>query len=48
MPENTGLFALFLIGSTIRCTKTMITHYDFHDLCCIFPRCSYEELQLPL
>jgi hypothetical protein len=24
----------------------MITHYDFHDLCCIFPRCSDEELQL--
>ena len=24
----------------------MITHYDFHELCCIFPRCSDEELQL--
>ena len=24
----------------------MITHYDFHELCCFFPRCSDEELQL--
>ena len=24
----------------------MIAHYDFHALCCIFPRCSDEELQL--
>ena len=24
----------------------MITHYEFHELCCIFPRCSDEELQL--
>jgi hypothetical protein len=24
----------------------MITHYEFHELCCIFPQCSDEELQL--
>jgi len=24
----------------------MITQYEFHELCCIFPRCSDEELQL--
>ena len=24
----------------------MISHYEFHELCCIFPRCSDEELQL--
>jgi hypothetical protein len=24
----------------------MITHYEFHELCCIFPRCTDEELQL--
>jgi ParB-like chromosome segregation protein Spo0J len=24
----------------------MITPYEFHELCCIFPRCSDEELQL--
>ena len=24
----------------------MITPYDFHELCCIFPRCTDEELQL--
>ena len=24
----------------------MISHYDFHALCCIFPRCSDEELRL--
>jgi hypothetical protein len=24
----------------------MIKHYDFHKLCCIFPRCSDEELQM--
>jgi len=24
----------------------MITPYEFHELCCIFPRCTDEELQL--